>query len=92
MSRTLVGLDIGSSGVRAAEFVPGRKRPTLRRYAEVPLPPGVVRTGGVVDGDVLADALRTLWSRGTLSQGGGQSGTANVPANLVDRKGGRHGI
>lgn len=64
MSRTLVGLDIGSSGVRAAEFAPGRKRPTLRRYAEVPLAPGVVRTGGVVDGAALADALRALWSRG----------------------------
>lgn len=64
MPRTLVGLDIGSSGVRAAEFAPGRKRPTLRRYAEVPLAPGVVRTGGVVDGAALTDALRALWSRG----------------------------
>ncbi|GAA4380350.1 type IV pilus assembly protein PilM [Nocardioides caricicola] len=64
MPRTLVGLDIGSSGVRAAEFAPGRRRPTLRRYAEVPLAPGVVRTGGVVDGAALTEALKALWSRG----------------------------
>lgn len=64
MPRTLVGLDIGSSGVRAAELAPGGRRPTLRRYAEVPLAPGVVRTGGVVDGAALTEALRTLWSRG----------------------------
>ena len=35
MPRTLVGLDIGSTGVRAAELVPGRRRSTLRRFAEV---------------------------------------------------------
>ena len=64
MPRTLVGLDIGSSGVRAAEFVPGRRRPTLRRFARVPLAPGVVRAGSVVDGEALTQALRTLWAEG----------------------------
>jgi type IV pilus assembly protein PilM len=67
MPRTLVGLDIGSTGVRAAEFVPGRRRSTVRRYASVPLAPGVVRAGTVVDGDALAQALRQLWSQGRFS-------------------------
>lgn len=67
MSRTLVGLDIGSSGVRAAEFAPGRRRPTLRRFARLPLPPGVVRAGSVVDGQALTQALRTLWTQGKFS-------------------------
>jgi type IV pilus assembly protein PilM len=71
MPRTLVGLDIGSSGVRAAEFVPGRRRSTLRRHAAVPLPQGVVRAGAVVDGEALTAALRTLWSQGRF-------GTKNV--------------
>jgi type IV pilus assembly protein PilM len=71
MPRTLVGLDIGSSGVRAAEFVPGRRRSTLRRHAAVPLPQGVVRAGAVVDGEALTGALRTLWSQGKF-------GTKNV--------------
>ena len=64
MARTLVGLDIGSSGVRAAEFVPGRRRATLRRFAAVPLPPGVVRAGTVVDGEALTEAIKELWSLG----------------------------
>ena len=62
MARTLVGLDIGSTGVRAAEFVPGRRRSTLRRFASVPLAPGIVRAGTVVDGEALAEALKTLWA------------------------------
>ncbi|WP_243059261.1 type IV pilus assembly protein PilM [Nocardioides sp. SR21] len=78
MPRTLVGLDIGSSGVRAAEFAPGRRRSTLRRYAEVALAPGVVRTGGVVDGDALTEALRTLWSRGKFRTKNVTLGIANA--------------
>jgi type IV pilus assembly protein PilM len=64
MARTLVGLDIGSTGVRAAELVPGRRRASLRRFASVPLGPDVVRSGLVVDGDALTSALRELWSVG----------------------------
>lgn len=64
MARTLVGLDIGSTGVRAAEFVPGRRRSTLRRFASVPLEPGVVRAGTVVDTEALTTALKELWSAG----------------------------
>lgn len=78
MPRTLVGLDVGSSGVRAAEFTPGRRRPTLRRYAEVPLAPGVVRTGGVVDSAALTEALRTLWSRGKFGTKTVTLGIANA--------------
>ncbi|GAB2872176.1 type IV pilus assembly protein PilM [Nocardioides pacificus] len=63
MARTMVGLDIGSSEVRAAEYVLGR-RATLRRTASLPLPPGVVRVGTVVDPEALTAALRELWSRG----------------------------
>jgi type IV pilus assembly protein PilM len=65
MARTLVGLDIGSSGVRAAEITLGR-RPALRRFASAPLPDGVVRAGAVVDPDALTEALKTLWSQAKL--------------------------
>ncbi len=64
MSRNLVGLDIGSSGVRAAEVVPGGRRAKLRRFARVPLPPGAVRAGAVADQAELTQALKTLWSQG----------------------------
>jgi type IV pilus assembly protein PilM len=61
MARTLVGLDIGSSGLRAAELTVGR-RTTLRRFATRPLPEGVVRAGAVVDPDALTEELKALWS------------------------------
>jgi type IV pilus assembly protein PilM len=76
MTRTVVGLDIGGSGVRAAELEVGR-RTTLRRYAEVPLPAGVVRAGLVVDGDALTTALRELWSQGGFSTKSVVLGIAN---------------
>jgi len=63
MTRTVVGLDIGASGVRAAEIAPGR-RPSLRKYASIALAEGVVRAGHVVDSDALTDALRKLWLQG----------------------------
>lgn len=77
MARTLVGLDIGSTGVRAAELVPGRKRASLHRFASVPLGPDVVRAGIVVDGDALTSALRELWSIGKFGSKEVRLGVAN---------------
>jgi type IV pilus assembly protein PilM len=78
MARTLVGLDIGSSGVRAAEFAVQRRRVTLRRFAAVPLPPGVVRAGTVVDGEALTEALKEVRSLGKFSTRNVTLGIANA--------------
>lgn len=67
MSRTVIGLDIGTSGVRAAEFRLGRRKPVLRKFAAVPVPAGAVRNGVVVDSAAVSAALRTLWSEGKFS-------------------------
>lgn len=77
MSRTIVGLDIGSSGIRAAEFTTGRGLPALRRFATVPLPSGAVRFGAVADVEAVAEALRTLWSQGKF-------GTKTVALGLAN--------
>ena len=76
MARTRVGLDIGSTGVRAAEVAPGSPS-TLIRAAQVPLPPGAVDNGEVRDADVVAEALRTLWSRGGFKSRRVQLGVGN---------------
>lgn len=76
MTRTVVGLDIGSSGVRAAEFAVGR-RTTLRRFAAVTLAEGVIRSGLVADPDALTEALRELWSQGKFSTKNVVVGIAN---------------
>jgi len=47
--------------VRAAELAEGAP-PTVIRAAQVPLPAGAVENGEVRDVDVVADALRELWS------------------------------
>ena len=77
MARTVVGLDIGSSGVRAAEFAVGRRTTALQRYASVELPEGAIRAGTVTDPDALAEALKELWSRGKFRSKAVVLGVAN---------------
>jgi len=62
-----VGLDIGTSGVRAAELRLGRGGATLERFGQVALPLGAVRDGEVVDVDVVAGALKELWAQAKFS-------------------------
>lgn len=58
-----MGLDIGTSGVRAAQISTGKGLPTLERFGQVALPPGAVRDGEVVDVEAVAAALRQLWAQ-----------------------------
>ena len=65
----VIGLDIGTTAVRAAQLdfgsggPTGRNQPTLVRYGEVPLPLGAVRDGEVTDQPIVAHAIRELWAR-----------------------------
>ncbi|MFI7588891.1 type IV pilus assembly protein PilM [Spongisporangium articulatum] len=60
--RTAIGLDIGTSVVRAAELSFSRSGTTLERFGQVVLPDGAVRDGEVVDPDRVAEALKHLWA------------------------------
>jgi type IV pilus assembly protein PilM len=65
MSANVVGVDIGSAGLRAVEVSnAGKAKPTVLRYHEVPLPEGAVNRGEVVEPNTVAAALKQLWSRG----------------------------
>lgn len=69
---SVVGLDIGTTHVRAAEMRfgsggPGRGAGQLLRCAQVPLPVGAVRDAEVVEPQTVATALRRLWSDGGFS-------------------------
>jgi type IV pilus assembly protein PilM len=59
--RSAVGLDIGTSGVRAAELSFGKGLVSLDRFGQVALPPGAVCDGEVVDPAAVAEAIRQLW-------------------------------
>ncbi|MCA1830084.1 MAG: type IV pilus assembly protein PilM [Actinomycetota bacterium] len=63
MPRGTIGLDIGTSAVRAAE-VKGNDPGTLVRFAQLSLPPGAIVAGEVVDPDRVAETLKDLWRRG----------------------------
>ncbi|HEX6130088.1 MAG TPA: type IV pilus assembly protein PilM [Actinomycetota bacterium] len=63
MAKGRIGLDVGSTAVRAAELS-GGSPPAVLRAAQVPLPDGAVENGEVRDPGVVAEALRELWRRG----------------------------
>lgn len=67
----VVGLDLGSHGVRAAEVesVPGRPdaRARLLRFGEEPVDPDAMRDGEVARASAVTTALRTLWRRERFS-------------------------
>jgi type IV pilus assembly protein PilM len=60
--RTAIGLDIGTSVVRAAELSFGRGGITLDRFGQVVLPEGAVRDGEVVDEQAVTASVKHLWS------------------------------
>jgi type IV pilus assembly protein PilM len=75
--RTAIGLDIGTSVVRAVELSFGRAGITLERFGQVVLPDGVIRDGQVVEPEPVAACLRQLWSATGLSHKRVVLGVAN---------------
>ena len=75
--RTAIGLDIGTSGVRAAELSFGKDGVTLERFGQVAVPEGAVRDGEVVDAPSVANAIRQLWSHTGFSHKDVILGVAN---------------
>jgi len=75
--RSTVGLDIGTSGVRAAELSVGRDGPRLDKIGQVAVPVGAVNDGEVVDVDLVAAALKRLWAEVKFSTKRVALGVAN---------------
>ncbi|HVA02726.1 MAG TPA: type IV pilus assembly protein PilM, partial [Acidimicrobiales bacterium] len=60
----VVGLDIGTSAVRAAELEFGSGAPILVAFGQVGLPPGAIVDGEVQDLSAVSDAIARLWQNG----------------------------
>ena len=60
----VVGLDIGTSAVRAAELEFGAGAPVLVAFGQVGLPPGAIVDGEVQDASAVSDAIGRLWQNG----------------------------
>jgi type IV pilus assembly protein PilM len=57
----LVGLDIGSSAVKAVELKPAGKTFKVTGFGTEPLPPDSIVDGAIIDGTAVADAIRRLF-------------------------------
>jgi type IV pilus assembly protein PilM len=60
---TVIGLDIGTSAVRASEVAVTKSPPVLLRFGQIALPPGAVRDGEIQDPGLVGDALAQLWKQ-----------------------------
>ena len=76
-AHTAIGLDIGTSGVRAAQVTVAHGQLTLDRFGQVALPHGAVRDGEVADADAVAEAIKSLWASAKFSSKKVALGVAN---------------
>jgi type IV pilus assembly protein PilM len=60
-SKPIVGLDIGSSAVKAVELKPSGKGYRVVAFAVEPIPPDSIVDGAIIDGTAVADAIRRLF-------------------------------
>jgi Tfp pilus assembly PilM family ATPase len=67
MGRLTVGLDIGTSAVRAAELDTSKSTPVLMTYGQVGLPPGSLVDGEIRDMTAVSEAIEKLWKNGQFS-------------------------
>jgi type IV pilus assembly protein PilM len=58
----LIGLDIGTVSIRAAETSNSKDGPVISNFGHILLAPGVVQNGAVQDEPAVTAALKQLWS------------------------------
>ena len=57
----LVGLDIGSKAIKAAEIIENKKGFALARFGMVEMPPGLIEDGAIKDPEAVAELIRGLF-------------------------------
>ena len=69
MAQRIVGLDIGTSAVRAVELtLDAGPKPVLEAFGQVGMGPGVVVDGEIRDRSQVVQALKRLWSEGGFKE------------------------
>lgn len=72
-----IGLDIGTSAVRAAQVLRGKSGGSLAAFGQVALPPGTVADGEIRDPGPVSEAIAQLWKRAKLRSKKAIIGVAN---------------
>ena len=60
-AKSVVGLDIGSSAVKAVELKPAGRGYRVAAFGTEPLPPDSIVDGAIIDGAAVSDAIRRLF-------------------------------
>jgi type IV pilus assembly protein PilM len=60
-AKAVVGLDIGSSAVKAVELKSAGKGFKVAAYASQPIPPDAIVDGAIIDAGAVADAIRRMF-------------------------------
>ncbi len=68
MAKSCIGLDIGSSSVKAVQLKRSKRGVQLQAFGVEPLMPQTIVDGTIMDQSAVVDAIRTLWSRLRLKQ------------------------
>jgi type IV pilus assembly protein PilM len=63
MSRNCIGLDIGSSSVKAVQVKKSKRGIELLAFGMEPLPPQTIVDGTIMDQGAVAEGIRNLWGR-----------------------------
>jgi type IV pilus assembly protein PilM len=61
-AKSLVGLDIGSSAVKAVELKPAGKGYKVSAFGSEPVPPDSIVDGAIIDGGAVAEAIRRVFT------------------------------
>ena len=77
MARVAIGLDIGTSGVRAAQVGVAKAPMTLDGFGQYALARGAIQDGEIVDPGVVSEALGQLWKHARLKSKKVVVGVAN---------------
>jgi type IV pilus assembly protein PilM len=65
-TKSVVGLDIGSSAVKAVELKPAGKAYRVVAFGSEPVPADSIVDGAIIDGAAVADAIRRLFERRSI--------------------------
>lgn len=68
MAKTCVGLDIGSSSIKAVQLKRSKRGVQLLAFGMEPLLPQTIVDGTIMDQGAVVDAIRNLWNRLKLRQ------------------------
>jgi type IV pilus assembly protein PilM len=60
-NKVIVGLDIGSSAVKAVELKAAGKGYRVTAFGSEPVPPDSIVDGAIIDGTAVADAIRRVF-------------------------------